>query len=112
MSLPARIPRTVSRSSARPRAASAEHLLGPLIEVVAQCSAAPEGTGFSEKLNRAAYTAGGLVGGGHLDHDTVRDRLVRVACHARPRQQPRNEKIVDDALAVGSVRPLHLEGRP
>lgn len=112
VSLPARIPRTVSRSSARPRAASAEHLLGPLIEVVAQCSAAPEGTGFSEKLNRAAYTAGGLVGGGHLDHDTVRDRLVRVACHARPRQQPRNEKIVDDALAVGSVRPLHLEGRP
>jgi hypothetical protein len=68
--------------------------------------------GFSEKLNRAAYTAGGLVGAGHLDQPAVRDRLVRVAHYARPWQQARNETIVDDALAVGSARPLHLKGRP
>ncbi|MFD6530947.1 bifunctional DNA primase/polymerase [Streptomyces sp. NPDC060184] len=107
-----RVSRTAPRSSARPRAATAEHLLDPLIEVVAACAVAPEGTGFSEKLNRAAYTAGGLVGGGHLDHGIVRDRLVRVAHHVRPRQRSRNENIVDAALAVGSVRPLHPEGRP
>ncbi|MEU7361711.1 MULTISPECIES: bifunctional DNA primase/polymerase [Streptomyces] len=94
------------------RAASAERLIDPLIASVAECAAAHEGTGFTEKLNRAAYTAGGLVGAGHLDHATIRDRLVRVASYARPWQQTRNEKIVDDALAVGSVRPLHLKGRP
>ncbi|MEW2290401.1 bifunctional DNA primase/polymerase [Streptomyces sp. NPDC047841] len=104
----------VPAPGARPqrRASSAERLLDPLIASVAECAAAPEGTGFTEKLNRAAYTAGGLVGAGHLDHATIRDRLVRVASYARPWQQTRNEKIVDDALAVGSVRPLHLKGRP
>jgi hypothetical protein len=96
----------------RSRPVFAEQVIEPLIAVVAECSAAPEGTGFTEKLNRAAYTAGGLVGAGHLDHATIRDRLVRVAHHARPWQQARNEKIVDDALAVGSVRPLHFKGRP
>ncbi|MFF4902826.1 bifunctional DNA primase/polymerase [Streptomyces sp. NPDC001068] len=96
----------------RHRPAAAEQLVDPLIALVAECAAASEGTGFTEKLNRAAYTAGGLVGAGHLDHATIRDRLVRVAHHARPWQQARNEKIVDDALAVGSVRPLHLKGRP
>ncbi|SCF65396.1 Bifunctional DNA primase/polymerase, N-terminal [Streptomyces sp. Ncost-T10-10d] len=94
------------------RAASADRLIDPLIALVAECAAAPEGTGFSEKLNRAAYTAGGLVAAGHLDQAAIRDRLVRVAHYARPWQQSRNEKIVDDALAVGSVRPLHLKGRP
>lgn len=94
------------------RTASAHQVIDPLIALVAECAATPEGTGFSEKLNRAAYTAGGLVGAGHLDHAEIRDRLVRVAHYARPWQQSRNEKIVDDALAVGSVRPLHLKGRP
>ncbi|MFJ7495197.1 bifunctional DNA primase/polymerase [Streptomyces sp. NPDC097727] len=96
----------------RRRAAFADRLIDPLIALVAECAAAPEGTGFSEKLNRAAYTAGGLVGAGHLDRAAIRERLVRVAHYARPWQQSRNEKIVDDALAVGSVRPLHLKGRP
>ncbi|MFF5499824.1 bifunctional DNA primase/polymerase [Streptomyces aquilus] len=94
------------------RPGAAHQVIDPLIAVVAECAAAPQGTGFTEKLNRAAYTAGGLVGAGHLEHAVIRDRLVRVAYYARPWQQSRNEKIVDDALAVGSVRPLHLKGRP
>ncbi|MER7930232.1 bifunctional DNA primase/polymerase [Streptomyces sp. NPDC096057] len=96
----------------RRRTASAERLVDPLIALVAECAAAAEGTGFTEKLNRAAYTAGGLVGAGHLDRASIRERLVRVAQYARPQQQSRNARIVDDALAVGSVRPLHLEGHP
>ncbi|WP_079178756.1 bifunctional DNA primase/polymerase [Streptomyces humi] len=109
------VPASVSpltEAPTRRRPVFAEQIVEPLITLIAECAAAPEGTGFTEKLNRAAYTAGGLVGAGHLDHGTIRDRLVRVAHHARPWQQARNEKIVDDALAVGSVRPLHLKGRP
>ncbi|WUU18924.1 bifunctional DNA primase/polymerase (plasmid) [Streptomyces sp. NBC_00663] len=94
------------------RTAAAHQVMDPLIALVAECAAAREGTGFTEKLNRAAYTAGGLVGAGHFEHAVIRDRLLRVAHYARPWQQSRNEKIVDDALAVGSVRPLHLKGRP
>ncbi|MGW2295846.1 bifunctional DNA primase/polymerase [Streptomyces violaceorubidus] len=96
----------------RRRPAAADRLIDPLIALVAECASESEGTGFTEKLNRAAYTAGGLVGAGHLEHAAIRDRLVRVAQYARPWQQSRNEKIVDDALAVGSVRPLHPKGRP
>ncbi|MEU9663789.1 hypothetical protein [Streptomyces chartreusis] len=79
---------------------------------VAQCAAAPEGTGFTEKLNRAAYTAGGLVAGEHLELNAVRDELIDAATHARPWQVARNEKTIDDGLAAGSARPLRLEGRP
>ncbi len=105
-------PHRPPRTGRRPAPARADQILDPLITEVAGCATTSEGTGFSEKLNRAAYTAGGLVGAGHLEHAAIRERLVRVACYARPWQQPRNEKIVDDALAVGSAHPLHLKGRP
>ncbi|MFF2328635.1 MULTISPECIES: bifunctional DNA primase/polymerase [unclassified Streptomyces] len=104
-------PRTPSSGRTR-RPAAAEQVMAPLIAEVADCARVPEGNAFTEKLNRAAYTAGGLIGAGHLEHAVIRDRLVRVAHHARPWQQARNETIVDDALAVGSARPLHLGGRP
>jgi hypothetical protein len=108
------VPSRESRPPGRPRghAEPADRVISPLVTQVAGCAAAREGTGFTEKLNRAAYTAGGLVAAGHLDHGPVRDRLVRVANYARPWQQVRNEKIIDDALAAGSGRPLHLKGRP
>ncbi|MFB8179304.1 bifunctional DNA primase/polymerase [Streptomyces sp. NPDC055966] len=109
VSAPLRAPAPAGR---RGSVAGAQQLIDPLIALVAECATAPQGTGFTEKLNRAAYTAGGLVGAGHLEHAAIRDRLLRVAQYARPWQQSRNEKIVDDALAVGSVRPLHLKGRP
>lgn len=98
------------RRSRKP--AAAHQILDHLISQVAHCAAAPEGTGFTEKLNRAAYTAGGLVAGGHLELNAVRDELIDAATHARPWQVARNEKTIDDGLAAGSARPLRLEGRP
>ncbi|GAA5041742.1 bifunctional DNA primase/polymerase [Streptomyces similanensis] len=109
--VPTARPNQVPTARRAPRTGAAHRILDPLIAQVARCAEAREGTAFTEKLNRAAYTAGGLIAAGHLDHSVVRDRLVRVAQHARPWQQARNEAIVDDALAVGSARPLHLEGR-
>ncbi|MFI1169120.1 hypothetical protein ACH4UM_37575 [Streptomyces sp. NPDC020801] len=41
----------------------------------------------------------------------VREQLLAVAGKARPWQTARDEKITDEALAVVSVRPFHLEGR-
>ncbi|MEJ8632371.1 bifunctional DNA primase/polymerase [Streptomyces sp. MS2.AVA.5] len=91
--------------------AAAHRVLGPLVTEVAQCGATAEGAGFTEKLNRAAYTAGGLVATGHLDLPFVQALLADTANQARPRQTSRNEKIISDGLAAGTARPLHLKGR-
>ncbi|MEU2717711.1 bifunctional DNA primase/polymerase [Streptomyces sp. NPDC007205] len=96
----------------RPRKPGAAHrALSVLISEVTQCETVPEGAGFTEKLNRAAYTAGGLVAAGHLDEVLARDLLLEAANRARPRQTVRNEKIMEDGLSAGAARPFHLEGR-
>ncbi|MFJ9968761.1 bifunctional DNA primase/polymerase [Streptomyces avermitilis] len=104
--------RPAAPRSRRPRTAANGHrVLEPLLLDVSECSATPEGAAFTEKLNKAGYTAGGLVAAGHLDEHTART-LLRVAAEtARPWQTARNERIINDALAAGSARPLHLEGR-
>ncbi|MET7608594.1 bifunctional DNA primase/polymerase [Streptomyces avermitilis] len=101
------IPALPSRRS-RPKIAAL--MLAPLLERVTQCGAAAEGTGFTEKLNRAAYTAGGLVAAGHLLQDAVREELLQAANDARPWQIARNAQIVDAGLAAGAARPLNPEG--
>jgi hypothetical protein len=92
-------------------AASGQRVLDPLLLEVAECAATREGAAFTEKLNKAAYTAGGLTAAGHLDERTARTQLLKAAEAARPWQSARNERIIDDALAAGAARPLHLEGR-
>ena len=86
-------------------------VLEPLLADVGACAGTPEGAAFTEKLNKAAYTAGGLAAAGHLDEDSARTLLRAAAFAARPRQHARNERIIDDALAAGSARPFHLKGR-
>ncbi|WP_435975615.1 bifunctional DNA primase/polymerase [Streptomyces sp. Qhu_M48] len=93
------------------RAVGARRLLDPLLSEVAHCAAAQEGMSFTEKLNRAAYTAGGLVAAGHLDNDTVRSELQEIADRARPGNSRRSTQIIDDGLTAGARRPLHPEGR-
>ncbi|MFE7777614.1 bifunctional DNA primase/polymerase [Streptomyces sp. NPDC057445] len=109
---PARRADTAPLRIRAPRPAAAHRILDPLISEVAQCAAAPEGCGFTEKLNRAAYTAGGLAAAGHIEERAARDHLLETANQARPWQSVRNEKYIDAGLAAGAARPFHLEGRP
>ncbi|GAA2606789.1 hypothetical protein GCM10010424_68420 [Streptomyces lienomycini] len=95
----------------RPAAKSAFRILNPLLEEVAQCAATPEGASFTEKLNRAAYAAGGLVQGGHLSEAEVRELLLQTARQARPHQERRNLTIIESALSAGAQRPFHPRGR-
>ncbi|MEU9298725.1 bifunctional DNA primase/polymerase [Streptomyces sp. NPDC048266] len=95
----------------RRRAVGARRLLEPLLSEVAHCAVAQEGMSFTEKLNRAAYTAGGLAAAGHLDNGKVRDELQEIADRARPGHSRRNTQIIDDGLTAGARRPLHPEGR-
>ncbi|MFB7292724.1 bifunctional DNA primase/polymerase [Actinacidiphila glaucinigra] len=85
--------------------------LQTLLGALDACAAVPEGAGFTEKLNRAAFTAGGLVGAGRISHDEAERLLTEAAHNARPQQASRNRQIITSALAAGARRPLHPEGR-
>ncbi|MEV7251943.1 bifunctional DNA primase/polymerase [Streptomyces cyaneofuscatus] len=112
--VPAEIPHPTSPETPRRRRRSgkaAERLLTPLIEEVSACVGTPEGASFTEKLNRAAYTAGGLIQGGHLLEGEARTLLLEAARRARPAQEGRNLTIIESALSAGAQRPLHPRGR-
>ncbi|MEU0603152.1 bifunctional DNA primase/polymerase [Streptomyces sp. NPDC006393] len=86
-------------------------VLTPLLADVAACAAVPEGAAFSEKLNRASYTAGGLVAAGRLDAGEAERVLRETAELARPGQQRRCAAIIRSGLNAGGRRPLHLGDR-
>ncbi|WP_254399433.1 bifunctional DNA primase/polymerase [Streptomyces sp. AC602_WCS936] len=85
--------------------------LTPLLAEVAACAVVPEGASFSEKLNRAAFTAGGLVAAGRLDAGEAERLLRETAELARPGQRRRYAAIIRSGLNAGVRRPLHLGGR-
>ncbi|WP_435191613.1 bifunctional DNA primase/polymerase [Streptomyces sp. bgisy126] len=94
-----------------PRPESAPRVLAALLRDVEACGAVPEGAAFSEKLNRAAFTAGGLVRGGHLGDAETRRLLLETATRARPHQLRRNAHIVETGMRAGSARPIRPEER-
>ncbi|MFE9427064.1 bifunctional DNA primase/polymerase [Kitasatospora sp. NPDC006697] len=87
------------------RGTATRMLTGLLAEVVA-CGAVAEGAGFSERLNRAAYTAGGLVAAGALGQGEAERVLGEAAEHARPGQQRRCQAIIRGGMQAGARRPL------
>ncbi|WP_434744816.1 bifunctional DNA primase/polymerase [Streptomyces sp. A-14] len=107
----AAIPRPAASHRRRHSAKGAERLLTPLLDEVSACAATPQGASFTEKLNRAAYTAGGLVQGGHLPEEEAHTLLLEAARAARPAQESRNLTIIETALSAGAQRPLHPRGR-
>jgi hypothetical protein len=86
--------------------------LAPLLAQVAACGAVPEGAGFTEKLNRAAYTAGGLVAAGLLAEAEAERVLREAAGQARPGQERRYGAVIRGGLSAGRTRPLTPGGRP
>ncbi|MGP4102445.1 bifunctional DNA primase/polymerase [Nonomuraea sp. KM90] len=88
----------------------AMRILRPLLANVEACAATPEGAAFSAKLNRAAYTAGGLVAGGYLARGEAEQHLTSAADYARPGQEVRSARTIASGLARGATRPLHPQG--
>ncbi|MGQ4357907.1 bifunctional DNA primase/polymerase [Streptomyces drozdowiczii] len=101
-----KIPRPLIR-----RSSEAVDGLSRLLDDVKACASASEGTGFSSKLNVAAFTAGGLVAAGRMSHIEAVARLTQAAEAARPNQQHKIARTIRDGLKAGAMRPLHLEGR-
>ncbi|MZE76728.1 DNA primase [Streptomyces sp. SID5475] len=86
--------------------AVAGRTLATVLAAVADCAAVAEGAGFTDKLNRAAYTAGGLVAAGHVEARSAEAALLAAAEHARPGQERRAALIVRSGMAAGMRRPL------
>ncbi|MFD4246285.1 bifunctional DNA primase/polymerase [Streptomyces sp. NPDC058525] len=89
----------------------AQRVLAGVLAEVAACAGVPEGAAFSEKLNRAAYTAGGLVAAGHLTEAAATRALRDEAERARPGQEGRCGAIIRGGLRAGLARPLTPGGR-
>lgn len=79
---------------------------------VTACATTPENAGFTARLNRAAYTAGGLVAAGQLTHQDAERILTEAALIARPGQERRSQQIIRSGLAAGARRPLAPRSRP
>ncbi|WP_326844524.1 bifunctional DNA primase/polymerase (plasmid) [Streptomyces sp. NBC_01558] len=86
---------------------AAAKALTTVLTAVADCASAPEGTGFTDKLNRAAFTAGGLVGAGRMTQADAEAALLAAATHARPGQERRSLQIIRSGMNAGSRRPLN-----
>ncbi|MDK9496171.1 bifunctional DNA primase/polymerase [Streptomyces katrae] len=86
-------------------------LLTALLADVAACASVSEGAGFTEKLNRAAFTLGGLAAAGHLAEAAAEQALQQTAEAARPGQTQRSAQIIRSGMSAGALRPLHLGGR-
>ncbi|MFJ1876908.1 bifunctional DNA primase/polymerase [Streptomyces chartreusis] len=86
--------------------------LSSVLAPVEACGLVPEGAGFSETLNRAAFTLGGLVAAGRLDQDKAERALQAAATAARPAQERRNTYIIRSGMDAGLKHPLYARSRP
>lgn len=89
----------------------AEHTLAAVLAPVEACGQVAEGAGFSDALNRAAFTLGGLVAAGRLSQQEAEQALNDAAAAARPGQELRSAQIIRSGLAAGMKKPLHATGR-
>ncbi|MFE6554096.1 bifunctional DNA primase/polymerase [Streptomyces sp. NPDC057746] len=90
--------------------ARTQHLLTAVLAPLEACGQVSEGAGFSDALNRAAYTLGGLVAGGRLSREEATRVLTDTAVAARPGQERRIEQIIRSGLAAGLKHPLYTSG--
>ncbi|MEV5492599.1 bifunctional DNA primase/polymerase [Streptomyces bobili] len=91
-----------------------QRTLATVLAPVEACGQVSEGAGFSDALNRAAYTLGGLVAAGRLTREQAEDALTGCAREVRPGQDRRIEQIIGSGMAAGLKHPLFIShsGRP
>ncbi|MFE4756522.1 bifunctional DNA primase/polymerase [Streptomyces mirabilis] len=87
-----------------------QRMLTTVLAPVEACGQVAEGAGFSDTLNRAAYTLGGLVAAGRLTRDEAESVLTQSAVEARPGQERRIEQIISSGMTAGLKNPLYTHG--
>jgi hypothetical protein len=89
-----------------------QRMLASVLAPIDACGQVAEGASFSDTLNRAAYTLGGLVAAGRLIEEEAQLALTEAASAARPGQERRAAQIIRSGMAAGRQHPLHLERGP
>ncbi|MFG2437887.1 bifunctional DNA primase/polymerase [Streptomyces sp. NPDC048508] len=117
LSIPAPRPVPPRAQQAVQAAGGANHdrtpsLLASILAPVEACGQVSEGAGFSDTLNRAAYTLGGLVAAGRLTEEEAERALAQAAATARPGQERRATQIIRSGLNAGRQHPLHTRRGP
>ncbi|NEB77125.1 bifunctional DNA primase/polymerase [Streptomyces sp. SID14478] len=84
--------------------------LAAILAPVEECGRVAEGAGFSDALNRAAFTIGGLIAADRLPRESAEEALRAAASAARPGQERRAEQIIVSGLTAGLKRPLYADG--
>ena len=93
------------RAAPRDGGVPASARMEPLLDDVRGCASVQTGFAFTEKLNRAAFTAGGLVARGRIDRQDAVDLLVDAARQARPHHK-QITAIINSGLQAGAQRPF------
>ncbi|MGY4967312.1 bifunctional DNA primase/polymerase [Streptomyces sp. 900105245] len=88
-----------------------ERTVAAVLAPVEACAQVASGAGFSDALNRAAFTLGGLIAGGRLPHAESVQALKTAAIEARPGQERRIDQIISSGLTAGLEKPLDISGR-
>ncbi|MEV5786448.1 bifunctional DNA primase/polymerase [Streptomyces sp. NPDC048448] len=89
-----------------------QRMLASVLAPVEACGQVTEGAGFSDTLNRAAYTLGGLVAAGRLTEEEAQLALTAAATSARPGQERRAAQIIRSGMTAGRQHPLHTRRGP
>ncbi|MFB7175886.1 bifunctional DNA primase/polymerase [Streptomyces sp. NPDC056254] len=79
---------------------------------VAGCASVSEGSGWNSKVNRAAFTLGGLVAAGLIANESdAKAMLLKAALYARPLRERQALSIIQSGLVAGQRRPLAPKDR-
>jgi hypothetical protein len=89
-----------------------QRMLASVLAPIEACGHVTEGAGFSDTLNRAAYTLGGLVAAGRLTEDEAELALTQAAAAARPGQERRAAQIIRSGMTAGRQHPLDTRRGP
>ncbi|MFJ4633971.1 bifunctional DNA primase/polymerase [Streptomyces sp. NPDC088847] len=87
-----------------------DRILTSILAPVEVCGQVSTGAGFSDALNRAAYTLGGLIEAGRLTEEEAERALSEAAIVARPGQERRVAQLIRSGLSAGRQHPLHTGG--
>ncbi|MEV5279695.1 bifunctional DNA primase/polymerase [Streptomyces sp. NPDC006692] len=102
----------MATTSPRTTSAWAAKVTSTALSDVADCASLREGSGWHAKVNRAAYTLGGLVAAGFItSSNDAESALLEAALHARPERKRQALSIIQSGLVAGQRQPLTPKDR-
>ncbi|MFF5019083.1 bifunctional DNA primase/polymerase [Streptomyces sp. NPDC001165] len=110
----AQVPNRAQMATTSPATTSAwaAKVTATALGYVADCASLSEGSGWNTKVNRAAYTLGGLVAAGFIASRAEAEiALLKAALYARPERERQARSIIQSGLVAGQRQPLTPKDR-